>query len=341
MNARRTLGMLGCSLVAVLAGCSAGVGGPGEPQQEKVGHTSEALIWTDPVAPQAFPPNGKNDCSSLAPWYMLNSPYSYANGPSWQYAENYYAYPVVNGTDDPNRTAYSHAYSYQEQNPLNAQLASDFFGIPNANGYKYQVAQITETVTQVFGRNVYHLAQSSAFWYLEGVGSVQQGWTMYPSTSTTNPPWCLIGGCATGTAHFDGNSHPPDGSNGQGADWAQLWNLAWTYSYGTPQDGGKVGPNNPASQVIASTHHQCSFIYACPGGQACSTDPNYWVGCPSGQTCMNDTNDPGQHCGASCWNPATLSPFQNDGVTFYNPAGLVPIDFFVASEKHDPWGPNW
>ena len=351
MNRRSMLGTFG-GLLAVVGGigiggaalgCSAGAGGAGsDPQQEKYASTSQALIYSNPTTPYEFPtskPDREADCSSVAPYYMLNSSYSGSGSPAWNYAENYIAYPVTDFSDDPYATAYSHYYSFKETPTLNAQLASDFFGIPNGNGYKYKVGQI------IGGTLPRTLASTTQFWYLMGVNRADQSYLLYPPSATgSNPPWCVGGTCATGTDYFNTSSHPPYGSDGKSADWLELWNLAWTYSWGTPQDGQTLGPynyTNPNTSLIQSTHHQCAFIYACVPGPECSTDPLYPVGCPSGFACQPDLNDPGETCQPGCYNPSTGTPFLADGVTFYRPVGLTPLDFFVAAEKHDPYGPLW
>jgi hypothetical protein len=135
-------------------------------------------------------------------------------------------------------------------------------------------------------------------------------------------PWCTDGaGCPNYATFFDAGSHPPYGANGNGADWAELWNLVWTYSAN--------GPNN-ATQ-IESTLHECSFIYVCPGGtRSCRSNND----CPGGQTCQADSWDQGYSCWADCYNPAT-------GTFDADTNALVTQDFFVASERHDPYGPPW
>jgi|SRR5579859_7493537 len=337
----RSCGVVGV-LVAVVGaalGCGGGAGTDTQPP-EKVASASAALISSNPTPPYPFPVNPpvKNvdgafeyDCSAIAPTQLLPS------ARAWGYGENYVAFPVT-GTDDPQATKYSHSYTYDEctdPTSLNCQLAHDFFGIPNGNGYKYLVAQISRIayVDPATGRTAYALIESTNNWYLEGIGAVNQGWQYYPWNAGGNGkvPWCMDGTCPAGTAFFDNNSHPPYGQGAVQADWLQLWNLAWTYSWGAPQDGTTPGPHNtppPNTSQIESTHHQCSFVYVCPGGNACAQNSD----CPSGQSCYDDVNDPGMTCWAPCHNTYTLP----NGVTAYNPTGLVAQDFFVAAERHDP-----
>jgi hypothetical protein len=308
-------GAVGVLVVVVGAalGCGGGAGAD-TAATEKVAAQSAALIQGNPTPPYTFPvtPPVLNsdgvpeyDCRAIAPTTLLSNAAEVS--PTWLYKENYYAYPVKDFAGDPGATTYSHTYTYNEcTNPesLNCQLAHDFFGIANANGYKYLVAQIS------YSADKKALVQSTRNWYLEGVGAVNQGWQWDPWNAGGNGkvPWCMDGTCAAGPAFFDNNSHPPYGQGAVQADWLSLWNLAWTYSWGTPQDGTTPGPYNktiPNTSGIESTHHQCSFVYVCAPG-------------------------------ASCINPSTGTAFLSDGMTFYNPRGLAAQDFFFAAEKHDP-----
>jgi hypothetical protein len=309
-----------CGVVTVLVaavgsalGCGSGAATT-DGASEKVAAQSAALISSNPTPPYAFPVNPpvlnsdhvpEYDCRAMAPTALMSN--AAEGSPTWLYRENYFAYPVADFAGDPGATTYSHTYTYEEcadPNSLNCQLAHDFFGIANANGYKYLVAQMA------WNSDMKTLVQSTRHWYLEGVGAVNQGWQWYPWNAGGNGkvPWCMDGTCQAGTAFFDNNAHPPYGTGAVQADWLSLWNLAWTYSYGWPQDGSTYGPYNktiPNTSNIESTHHQCAFVYVCAAG-------------------------------SSCINPNTGTAFQADGITFYNPRGLQAQDFFFAAEKHDP-----
>jgi hypothetical protein len=356
----RHLGVLGSGLGAVgalclaLAACGGGTAS-GNPPDEKVASQSSALIQTNPNPPYPFPGSMPRDCER-APAEQLVS----ASGPSsyaWLYGENYVAFPTQHTCDpanpnncDTSTTAYSHSYYWAEEG-LSVQLASDFFGIPNANGYKYEVALLTQSSTILNAVGAPELVLSPKRFYLQGINRWDQGWLWSPPNTTLPPPgqqpndqpWCYsVGGCPPGTAAFDDNSHPPDGP---GADWQSLWNLAWTYSYTgdpyrpNPPDGPpgpyNPGPNNPPpnpnSSNIESEHHQCTMVYVCPGGQACNPQS---PSCPSGQSCVLDWD--GYNSSYECWAPCHHYDPSTGLIEVPDATGLVPWDFFPAAERHDP-----
>jgi hypothetical protein len=324
MVARRLgvlVGVLGVVAVsAVAAGCTAGVGTDGS--QEKVGTTTEKLIQTDPTPPVAFP-NGAipTSCQRHAPTETVQA--GYAGSPSWSYAENYIAFPVLD-TTDTYRTAYTHGYQFADCSVYGTKtscaLETDFFGIPNANGFKYKIASLA------YDAGFKTLKQGRQQWFLEGVNRADQSWEMYPWNAGGNGiiPWCTNAVCPANVAYYDGNSHPPYGADAKSADWAELWNLTWTYSYPN-------GPNGNLTSNVESTLHECAFVYTCPGGtRECASDSD----CPGGQACYPDIGDRGMTCWASCYNPST-------GTLDNNPKALVTQDFFVAADRHDPQGPPW
>ncbi len=333
-----------------LAGCSGGTAGS-SPPAEKVAMQSAPLIDSNPNPPYAFPGTKlmnplepSFDCQG-APRQLVTG--AVPNSAAWLWPENYVAFPVKN-TCEPNNptvcdssvTAYSHSYSWAEQG-LSATLASDFFSIPNANAYKYEVALLTQTTITESGRSSPALTLSPKRWYLAGINRADQSWLASPPNTTlpaagqqpAAQPWCYSPPCAQGTAFFNDASHPPYGSNAKGADWLELWNLAWTYSYtgdpyGPQPPDGPTGPNNAYTSTIESEHHQCAFVYVCPGGtQACNPES---PACPSGQACVLDETGT-YNCWSSCYYPNAGA-----GVVEVKASDLVPWDFFPAAERHDP-----
>jgi hypothetical protein len=355
----RKLGMLGglfalVGVQAAVAGCSGAMGGKGgDPAGEKVASQSSALIpqGGDPTKPFAFPGTmdrtGTKDCEA-APTQLLQV--SGPNSPAWLYPENYIAFPVLDHSgDDPYATAYSHYYSFAETSQ-GASLESDFFVIPNANGYKYEVALLSQTSILVRSGRELVLGASPKRWYLEGVNRADQNWLFYPPNRAFPPtaqPWCVnspAGGCAPGQAFFDTNSHPPYGTDAVSADWLGLWNVAWAYSYTgdpysdpnqPPEYSSPQSPYNSSNSAVESEHHECAFVYVCPGGtQSCDpTDGLQNHGCASTQSC---TYDPNSMTGYNCWAPCYSLHNGQIVMSQTGASSLVPWDFFVAAERHDP-----
>jgi hypothetical protein len=345
------------ALALALAACSGGAAG-GNPADEKVASQSSAMnpgggSGGDPTGPWPFP--GAMDRDGTRSCNAASGPLLPASAPgsaTWFYPENYIAFPVLDTShSDPYATAYSHYYSFAEAAPgggsgVGQVLMSQFFPIPNANGYKYQVALLQGS------SDTPDLVVSPRRWYLEGINRADQSWLLYPPNTTlpapgqqpAAQPWCYAStGCAQGTAYLDLRSHPPDGNaNAVGADWLALWNLTWMYSYS--QDPYHLDPNqepgwpaSPASPTdsqntyVESEHHECAFVYVCPGGtQACSQDADCGG---NGMFCVTDYTHR-KNCWAPCFNydvnTGTLS------VRSAEVSSLLPWDFFPAAERHDP-----
>jgi hypothetical protein len=246
-------------------GCSATAVGPAP---EKTARTSAALIQTDPTTPYTFPDglidNSKDPFTCEGKLTPLNNAFGafLSNEPNPEGGtESYLALPTTtsidkNGVVDSFKTAYTHSYNFNatlcRRGDLTCALESDFFSIPNAHGFKYNVAQIL-SVTCDLGGKICTVTTTAQNWYIEGVQRVDESWSMVPWTMQTcggvpcPAPWTIL----------DANSHPPYGVDAKSADWLDLWNVAYTYS--------KTGPNALFTSNIESTHHQCAQVLATDG----------------------------------------------------------------------------
>jgi hypothetical protein len=317
----------GAALLGGMAmGCAPGAGGD---PAEKVQSTAQPLIVADPTPAPDFPDSAaaerrRFNCEGSLALYAPNGP----AGNQIVYApsgEDYVALPTTvpdGGSTDPLQTTYTHGYTYgdcADESSLNCQLAGDFFGIPSANGFKYDVKQILSfscpPVTATCRPSATGLpcvpqgqctgTTTEQDWYLESLQRVDQSWSYYPFWHDPAPntirPWCIGGGCVAGEAPLlDPLSHPPYASAGcsgnacyDSADWSMLWNLGWTYSYQEPPIVAPIippvlPPNENGTSAIQSTIHECAAIYVVNAG-----------------------------------------------------GGLQLLDYFVAAERHDPNGHPW
>jgi hypothetical protein len=274
----RKLGILGSSFLvaAIFAGCSAGVG----TDQEKTGVVASALIEKDPTSPYAFPEpvllpvkdtytcegrlhlaGGTTDPAVPGIW-ASNAECGSDDGDRHG-CQNYVAMPVQNtvdknGVTDPYATPYTHGYSFGATNcvagDLSCQLESDFFSIPKAHGFKYDIKRVLNNSIRcenIDGRQRCTATTTAHEWYLEGIQRVDQSWWYKPwrFQSGVSAPWLAL----TTGAMADANAHPPYGVDEKSEDWASLWNLAYTYS--------ATGPNAAKTANIESEHHQCAVVY--------------------------------------------------------------------------------
>lgn len=280
----RRLGIWGSALVAVvtLAGCSASVGS----DDAKPGVTSSALIESNPKAPFAFPEpvidntqkdpytcegklhlvgaGGSTDPVVKGVWASLAECGS--DDGDRHGCQNYVALPAQNGTDqngvvDPNWTPYTHSVSFGATNcgpgNLTCQLEDDFFSIPKAHGFKYDIKRILNgsiSCRNVDGRQKCTAATSTHDWMLEGVQRADQNWWTKPWHYQGVPaPWTNL---TTGSG-IDPWAHPAYGSDRKSLDWLSLWNVAYTYS--------ASGPNAAKTANIESEHHQCAAVFIYDG----------------------------------------------------------------------------
>jgi hypothetical protein len=236
----KVLGLVG--FAAVAAACS-GAGGE-QGTAEKTAAAKDALILGGPT-PWMFPDsNAPNNCE-----YGTDD-----NGrPIPRSLETFGVFPTTpgatmpDGSKDPYQTTYTHYWRWGlcASNDLACQHTTSLFSIPKAHGFKYLTQQLVTALDPVTKTRTW--VTTGHQYLMMGVQRVDESWWYQPwQYQGVAAPWTII----------DANSHPPYGSDAMSADWAQLWNVVYTY--------GDEGPHGNASagNIVESQLHTCVTLIA-------------------------------------------------------------------------------